>query len=324
MRRLALALAAMVATAVAMPSLATSNYPEKTIRIVVPLAPGGSNDVLARVLANEMSQTFGVPVIVENKPGAAGNIGTDHIAKSAPDGYTLGIAPNQTVAVNPVLYKNLPFNAETDITGISLLARLPMILVAHSGSKLNSIEDVIEQAKSKPGHMTYASAGAGSPQHMAAEVFQSLTGTEMTNVPYKGSAPALVDVTSGTVDIMFGPVNSSLPMVQSGKLKALGVTSSKRLDYLPDVPTIAEKVPGFEGDIFIWIGLIAPGGTPPEILEKLNAEVNRILQLPYVQKTLAEQGIQPEASTVEEFNRMMQEDRKLWAKVIQEAGITID
>jgi len=303
-------------------AVSAQDYPSKPIRIIVPLPPGGSNDVLARVLGEEMSKTLGQPFVVENKPGAAGNIGTDQVAKARPDGYTLGIAPNQTVAVNPALYPKLPFDVQKDLMGIGLMATLPMTLVVPSSSKAGSIDELVAMAKAQPGKLTYASAGSGSPQHMSAEIFQSLTSTQMTHVPYKGSNPALVDVLAGTVDVMFCPINSALPYIQNGRLKALGVTGAQRLQTLPEVPTIAEKVPNFASDI--WIGLIAPAGTPPEIVQKLNTELNRALKMPAVQAKLAEQGIQAATSTPAELDRMMRDDRKRWAEVIKRANIRVD
>ncbi len=316
------ALAAALIGCCAAQAVYAQDYPDKPIRIIVPLPPGGSNDVLARLLSQEMSETFGQPVVVENKPGAAGNIGTDLVAKSKPDGYTLGIAPNQTVAVNPALYPKLPFDVQKELTGVGLLATVPMALVVPSQFKANSIDDLITMAKAAPTKLTYASAGAGSPQHMSAEIFQSLTSTQLTHVPYKGSSPALVDVLAGTVDVMFCPINSALPYIQNGRLKALGVTGAQRFQTLPEVPTIAEKVKGFESDI--WIGLIAPAGTPPAVVAKLNAEVNRVLKLPAAQAKLTEQGIQAATSTPEEFTRMMLTDRQRWAEVIKRANIRVD
>ncbi|WP_238160248.1 tripartite tricarboxylate transporter substrate binding protein [Pigmentiphaga sp. H8] len=313
--------AALIGCCAAMAASA-QDYPSKPIRIIVPLPPGGSNDVLARVLGEEMSKTLGQPFVVENKPGAAGNIGTDQVAKARPDGYTLGIAPNQTVAVNPALYPKLPFDVQKDLMGIGLMATLPMTLVVPSSSKAGSIDELVAMAKAEPGKLTYASAGSGSPQHMSAEIFQSLTSTQMTHVPYKGSNPALVDVLAGTVDVMFCPINSALPYIQNGRLKALGVTGAQRLQTLPEVPTIAEKVPNFASDI--WIGLIAPAGTPPEIVQKLNTELNRALKMPAVQAKLAEQGIQAATSTPAELDRMMRDDRKRWAEVIKRANIRVD
>ncbi len=297
----------------------SQDFPSKPIRIIVPFPPGGSNDVLARIVAQKMSDSFGQPVIVENKPGASGNIGTDLLAKSDPDGYTMAIAPNQTIAVNPVLYPKLPFDVSRDIQGITLLGRLPMVLIVSPKMTTTSVQDLIAQTKGNPDKVTYASSGSGSPQHMAAEVFKSMTGAHLTQIPYKGAAPALVDILSGSVDLMFGPINSALPHIRSGKLRALGTTGSKRLAVLPEVPTIAETVPNFESDI--WIGMIAPARTPPAVIDKLNRELRRALALPEVREKLAEQGILAETSTATDFNNLIASDQKRWASVIRAANI---
>ena len=310
-----LAAAALLAS----PLVLAQDYPAKPIHIIVPLPPGGSNDVLARVLGQKMSEAFGQPVIVENKPGAAGNIATDYVAKSAPDGYTIAIAPNQTVAVNPVLYPKLPFDAIKDLEGVTMLGRVPMVLVVSSKVTANSVAELIAQAKAGPDKLSYASAGSGSPQHMAAEVFKSMTGTRLTQIPYKGSAPALVDVLGGNVDVMFCPINSALPHIRSGKLRALGTTGTQRLALLPGVPTIAETVPNYESDI--WIGMVAPAKTPPAIIAKLNAELRRSLALPEVQSKLAEQGIYAESSAAGDFTKLIATDQKRWAGVIKAANI---
>jgi tripartite-type tricarboxylate transporter receptor subunit TctC len=317
-RRLWLA-AAIVAAASASPFASAQEYPTKPIHIVVPLPPGGSNDVLARILGQKMSESFGQPVIVENRPGAAGNISTDYTVKSEPDGYTIAIAPNQTVAVNPVLYPKLPFDVLKDLQGVSMLGRVPMVLVVSSGVTATSVAELIALAKAGPDKLSYASAGSGSPQHMAAEVFKSMTGTRLTQIPYKGSAPALVDVVGGTVDVMFCPINSALPHIRSGKLRALGTTGTKRLALLPGVPTIAETVPNYESDI--WIGMVAPAKTPAAIINKLNAELRRSLALPDVQGKLAEQGIYAETSSAADFTKLIASDQKRWAAVIKAANI---
>jgi tripartite-type tricarboxylate transporter receptor subunit TctC len=322
LRPAALALAGVVlagASALAPVIAQAQAFPDKPIHIIVPLPPGGSNDVLARIVGQEMSKTFGQPVIVENKPGAAGNIATDYIAKSAPDGYTIAIAPNQTVAVNPVLYPKLPFDASRDLTGVTMMGRVPLVLVVPPQVKANSVADVIAMAKASPDKLTFATAGSGSPQHMSAEIFKSMTGVRMTQVPYRGSVPALVDVLAGTVDMMFCPINSALPYIRSGKLRALGITGEKRLPLLPDVPTIAETLPGYESDI--WIGMIAPAKTPAPVIAKLNAELRRALALPEVKDKLAEQGIFTETSTPEAFTATMAADQKRWAEVIKNANI---
>ena len=311
--------AAFMLTAVAGPFAWAQEYPVKPIHIVVPLPPGGSNDVLARILGQKMSEAFGQPVIVDNKPGAAGNIATDFMAKAEGDGYTIAIAPNQTVAVNPVLYPKLPFDVQKDLQGITMLGRVPMVLVVSSKVTANSVSELIAQAKANPDKLSYASAGSGSPQHMAAEVFKSMTGTRMTQIPYKGSAPALVDVVGGVVEVMFCPINSALPHIRSGKLRALGTTGTKRLALLPGVPTIAETVPNYESDI--WIGMVAPAKTPTVVINKLNAELRRSLALPDVLDKLAEQGIYAETSTPAEFTRLIASDQKRWAAVIKAANI---
>jgi len=316
---LALCLPAAFAAFAVSPGWA-QDYPAKPIHIVVPLPPGGSNDVLARVLGQKMSESFGQPVIVDNKPGAAGNIATDFMAKTEPDGYNIAVAPNQTVAVNPVLYPKLPFDVNRDLTGITLMGRVPMVLVVSPAKvQATSVAELIALAKANPDKLTYASAGSGSPQHMAAEVFKSMTGTKLTQIPYKGSAPALVDVLGGQVDVMFCPMNSALPHIRSGKLRALGTTGTKRVDLLPNVPTIAETVPSYESDI--WIGMVAPAKTPPAIIHKLNAELRRSLALPDVQAKLAEQGIYAESSTPAEFTKLIADDQKRWAAVIKAANI---
>jgi tripartite-type tricarboxylate transporter receptor subunit TctC len=313
------AVTACTFVAFAGPLAHAQDYPNKPIRIIVPLPPGGSNDVLARLLGAKMSESFGQPVVVENRPGAAGNIATDFLAKSPADGYTIGIAPNQTVAVNPVLYPKLPFDVVRDLEGVSMLGRVPMVLVVSPKVTAKTVGELIAQAKAAPDTLTYASAGSGSPQHMAAEVFKSMTGTRLTQIPYKGSAPALIDVLGGTVDVMFCPINSALPHIRSGKLRALGTTGTERLALLNGVPTIAETVPSYESDI--WIGMVTPAKTPPAVVAKLNAELRRALTLPDVKDKLAEQGIFAESSSAAAFTRLIASDQKRWAAVIKAADI---
>ena len=317
------ALAACVFAAVATSHAQAQDFPNKPIRIIVPLPPGGSNDVLARLLGQKMSEAFNQPVVVENKPGAAGNIATEFMSRVEADGYTIAVAPNQTVAVNPVLYPKLPFDVLRDLQGISMMGRVPMVLVVSSKVTAASVSDLIAQARAAPDKFTYASAGAGSPQHMAAEVFKSMTGTRLTQIPYKGSVPALTDVLAGIVDVMFCPINSALPHIRSGRLRALASTGLKRLDtLLPGLPTIAETVPNFESDI--WIGMVAPAKTPQPIINKLNAELRRSLELPDVRAKLAEQGIYAETSTPAEFTALIAADQKRWAAVIKAANIVPD
>ena len=319
-QRRALSLALCILAALPALQAQAQDFPTKPIHIVVPLPPGGSNDVLARILGQKMTESLGQPVIVENKPGAAGNIATEFMARADADGHWIAVAPNQTVAVNPVLYPKLPFDVQKDLTGITMMGRVPMVLVVSSKVTANSVAELIAQAKAAPDKFSYASAGAGSPQHMAAEVFKSMTGTKLTQIPYKGSAPALVDVMGGIVDVMFCPINSALPQIRSGKIRALGTTGTKRLEtLLPGVPTIAETVPNYESDI--WIGMVAPAKTPPAVVAKLNAELRRALALPDVKDKLAEQGIYAETSTPAEFTALIASDQKRWASVIKAANI---
>lgn len=309
-----------LSTVLASPLGWAQDYPTRPIHIVVPLPPGGSNDVLARILGQKMSESFGQPVIVDNKPGAAGNIATDFMAKVEADGYNIAVAPNQTVAVNPVLYPKLPFDVNRDLTGITMMGRVPMVLVVSPARvQATTVAELVALAKANPEKLSYASAGSGSPQHMAAEVFKYMTGTRITQIPYKGSAPALVDVLGGIVDVMFCPMNSALPHIRSGKLRALGTTGTRRVELLPNVPTIAETIPNYESDI--WIGMVAPAKTPRAIINRLNAELRRSLALPDVQSKLAEQGIYAETSTPAEFTRLIVSDQKRWAEVIKAANI---
>jgi tripartite-type tricarboxylate transporter receptor subunit TctC len=324
-RKLAMLKTALVFVCLGLASVSASwaqEYPTKPIRIIVPLPPGGSNDVLARLLAQKLTESLGQPVVVENKPGAAGNIATDFVAKSAPDGYTIAVAPNQTVAVNPVLYSKLPFDVVKDLEGITMLGRVPMVLVVAPKVAANSVQELIALAKSGPDKLTYASAGSGSPQHMAAEVFKSMTSTRITHVAYKGSVPALVDVLGGVVDVMFCPLNSALPHIRSGKLRALGSTGTQRLALLPNVPTVAEAVSNYESDI--WIGMVLPAKTPPAIVTRLNTELRKALALPEVRDRLAEQGIYAESSTAADFTKLIASDQKRWAAVIKSANIQPD
>ncbi len=262
---------------------------------------------------------MGQPVLVDNKAGAAGNIGTDFVAKAPADGYTMLVASNTGLAINPVLYPKLPFDAIKDFEPITLLGGLPIVLVINAYVKASSVTELIALAKKDPNKITYASAGAGTPQHMSAELFKSMTGTKITQVPYKGSGPALIDVIAGTVDIMFCPINSALPHIRSGKLRALGVATAKKVTLLPEVPTVAETVPGYVSDI--WIGMMAPAKTPAPVIAKLNTELRKALSLPDVKDKLAEQGIEATSSTPAELANLIAADQKRWAVVIKGAGI---
>ena len=318
----AVALPALAVTGAWVPMAWAQDYPNKPLRIVVPFPPGGSNDVLGRVLGQKISEAMGQPVLVDNKAGAAGNIGTDFVAKAPADGYTLLVASNTGLAINPVLYPKLPFDAIKDFEPITLLGGLPIVLVVNANVKASSVTELIALAKKDPNKITYASAGAGTPQHMSAELFKSMTGTKITQVPYKGSGPALIDVIAGIVDIMFCPINSALPHIRSGKLRALGVATAKRVTLLPEVATVAETVPGYISDI--WVGIVAPAKTPAPVIAKLNTELRKALSLSDVKDKLAEQGIEATSSTPAEFANLIAADQKRWAVVIKGAAIQPD
>lgn len=295
-------------------------YPSKPIKFVVPFTPGGSNDVLARVIGEKLSAAWGQPVIVENRPGAAGNIGAEVVAKAPPDGYTFLVAANNILAINPSLLANVPFDPVKSFAPVTLIGTVPVVLVVHPSVPAGSAKELIALAKTKPGSLSYASSGSGSPQHLAGEMFKSMAGIDVVHVPYKGAGPAVADLIGGQVQMLVGPVNSVLPHIKAGKLKALGAGTAKRIPALPDVPTIAESaVPGYETDI--WISLVAPVGTPSEIVARMNAEIGRIFQMPDVREKLAAQGIEPVTSSPERLASLITSDLERWAKVIRSANI---
>lgn len=295
------------------------SYPSKPVRIVVPFTPGGSNDVLGRLLAQKLGDLWGRTVFAENKPGASGNIGADFVAKSAPDGLNLLIAANNILSMNSAVFGKMPFNPVKDLESVSLLGWVPVVLVARTTLNIGSITELLDMARKQPGSMTYASAGLGSPQHLSAELFKSLAGVSIVHVPYKGAAPAVIDMLGGQVDLMFGAINSLLPHIRSGKLKALGVAGKQRLPSMPDVPTIAEAVPGFESDI--WVGLSAPAGVPADIIDKINRDVRTVLSMSDVKEKLAEQGIEAAPSSSAEMGKLVSADLTRWTRVVREAGI---
>lgn len=321
-RRFALAALGTAAMAAAVPGLAQTAA-AKQVRIVVPFTAGGSNDVLARVLAQKLGEIWGQTVIVENKAGASGNIGAEFVAKSPADGTTLLIAANNVMSMNAALYSKMPLNPQKDLDPVSLLGTVPVVLVVRSTLDVKSLQELIALARSKPGGLSYASSGVGTPQHLSAELFKSMTKTDIVHVPYKGAAPAITDLIGGQVDLMFGAINSLLPHLRSGKLKALAVAGTKRVRALPDVPTVAEAgVPGYESDI--WLGLAAPARTPGDVIERINRDVRKVMAMPDVVEKLAEQGIEPLTSSPTEMSKLVASDFARWSKVIKDAGIRAD
>ena len=314
----------LAAAAMSLPALAqTSSFPQKPVRIVVPYTTGGSNDVIARLLAQQLQEAWGQPVVVENKPGAAGNIGSSDIAKSAPDGHSLLLTNINIVSMNPGLIANMPFDPQKDFAPISLLGTTALALVVHPSVAANNVRELIDLARKEPGRLNYASSGNGSPQHMSAEMFKAMTKTSLTHIPYTGAAPAVNDLLAGQVQVTVGVVNQLMPHIRAGKLKALGVTSRKRLAQMPDVPTLDEAgVPGYESEI--WLGLAAPAATPPAIIEQINQAVRKAMATADVVSKLQAQGIDVLVSSPDQMRQRGLEDLKRWGDIIRTAGIKVD
>lgn len=315
------AMAAGVASG-AMAQSPAQNYPNKPIHIVVTFTSGGAPDILARLIGERLSAAWGQPVIVDNKPGAGGNIGADFVAKSAPDGYNIVVGTVGTHAINGALYSKMPYDMVKDFAPITLLASTPNMLVVHNDVPAKNLQEFIALGK-KEGKMTFASSGSGTSIHVSGELFKTLTGIDMTHVPYKGRASALPDLLGGRVTMMFDNMPSSLPLVREGKLRALGVTSAKRAAAAPDIPTIAEQgLPGFEA--VSWFALYAPANTPKPIVDKLQAEVSKILKSPEASKRLSDIGLEPIGSTPEELAAYQKTEITKWAKVVKDSGAKAD
>ena len=297
-------------------------YPNRAIHIIAPFPAGGGYDFLARLVGSEMTKTFGQPVIVENKAGANGNIGTDAAAKSAPDGYTLLMGGNSPLSLNVGLYPKLPYDPLRDFEPIARVATQPNLFAANPKVPVKSVAELVQYAKANPGKLTYASNGNGSPQHLAAEQLKRMAGIDMVHVPYKGAAPTAAALLAGEVSVAFNIILLPLPHVQSGKLTGLAVASSRRSPLAPGIPTMAEL--GYPIDIDTWYGLVAPAGTPKEIIAKLNAETVRILSRPDLREKVRTQGIELAGSTPEEFGAFLKADIAKWTKAIREMNISID
>ena len=320
--RVAGALAALAALA-ASTLVSAQSYPTKPIKMIVPFPPAGSTDISARAVAGKLGERLGQPVVIENKPGAGGNIGADVAAKAAPDGYTIFVGTVGTNAINQALYSKMPYDHLRDFAPVVLLSTTPNVLVTQPNFPVNSVKDVIDRAKAKPGEMTFASSGAGTSIHLSGELFNSMAGTKMQHIPYKGSGPMLIDIISGTVNIAFDNLSASMPHIKGGKLKALAVTGSKRSPVLPDLPTISEA--GLTGyDSTSWNALYVPVGTPKEIIDKLNREVRAILESPETRKFFAEQGAEAGGGTPQQLDAFTRAETAKWAKVVKDSGAKVD
>jgi tripartite-type tricarboxylate transporter receptor subunit TctC len=321
----------MVATAAALlplPLWAQTAWPSKPVRIVVPFAAGGTTDILARALAPELSKAFGQPFIIENKPGAGGNLGADNVAKSAPDGYSLLMGTVGTHAINPALYPKMPYDHVKDFAPITLVAGVPNVLVMNPAKAeaygINSVPDLIRYAKANPGKLNMASSGNGTSIHLSGELFKTMTGTFMVHFPYRGSGPALMDLIGGNMDLMFDNLPSSMPQIKAGKLKALAVTSAERSAAVPELPTLAEAGPikGFEASS--WFGLLAPAGTPADIVGRLQQETAKALGAPALKERLLAQGAIPSGMSPADFSRLISAETKKWAEVVKASGAKVD
>jgi tripartite-type tricarboxylate transporter receptor subunit TctC len=318
-RRRALLAAAL---GLAATSLGAQGFPTQPIRLVVPFAPGGGNDILARAIAPRMAEILGQPVLVDNKPGAGGNIGADLVAKSAADGHTILIASNQ-VTINPALGVKTPFQVERDFAPVGLIASVPIVLVAARSQPYDNLQDFIRYAKEHPGKVSYSSPGAGTPQHLAGEVFARMTGTSLVHAPYRGTGPAVTDVVGGQVQATFGTLPSVMSFVQAGKLKALGIAGQKKSALLATVRTFGED--GLKGyDAELWYCLLAPAKTPAPVVARLNAALNQALQSPKVAEQLARQGFEAATSTPEQLKATLQQDLARWHRVISEHQIKVE
>ena len=310
--------AGMAATSAAS---AAEAYPSKPIRFVVPAAAGGPTEIVTRLLAERMTQSMGVSVIVEAKPGAGGNIGADAVAKSAPDGYTILMGTIGTNAINQTLYKSMPFQPLKDFTAVTQVVSYPLVVVVNPKLPIHSVADLIAYAKANPGKLNRASGGSGTSMHMSGELFNEMAGVQMQHIPYKGSLPALTDVIGGQADLAFDSLVIAQPLIKAGKLRAIAVTGPERSPAAPDIPTVAETLPGYA--MTSWIGVFAPAGTPRPIVERLQQEIARALADPRVREQLVSQAADPVASKPDDFARFTADETEKWAPVVKASGASV-
>ncbi|WP_096696686.1 tripartite tricarboxylate transporter substrate binding protein [Polaromonas sp. AER18D-145] len=314
--------------AMSMPAVAQGTWPTKPVRIVVPFAPGGTTDILARAVAPELTKAFGQPFIVDNRAGAGGNVGADLVAKSPGDGYTLLMGTVGTHGINKSLYSKMPFDPQKDFAPVTLVAGVPNVMVmnAEKAAKLgiNTVADFVKYAKAHPGQFSMASSGNGTSIHLAGELFKSQTGIFMTHIPYRGSGPALLDLIGGNVDVMFDNLPSAMPQIKGGKLKAFAVTSAQRSTAMPELPTVEEagKLKGFEASS--WFGLLAPAGTPPDVVSRIQQEVAKALATPAIKEKMLAQGAIPSGNTPQEFAKLIDAEITKWALVVKASGAKVD
>jgi tripartite-type tricarboxylate transporter receptor subunit TctC len=299
------------------------SYPSKPLRIVAPFAPGSTIDIIGRIVAPQLTEALGQPVLVDNRPGAGGMLGMDAVAKAAPDGHTLAIGALGPLAMNPALYPKTPFDPVRDFAAVSLLATGPVAIAVHPSVPAKNVKELVELAKRQPGQLNFGSPGVGTSPHLTGELVKMLTGTDIVHVPYKGNAEALTDLISGRVSIVFTGVPPVVPLLKAGRVRLLATTGRQRTAQLPDVPTIAEAgLPGAQ--VLIWYGVVAPVATPKEVVARLNREIVRIMQAPDLREKFSQQGIDPETSTPEQFAQLIREEYARWTKVIRTSGIKLE
>ena len=318
------AICATLAVLLSFPLLAAEQaYPSKPIRLVVPFPAGGSLDVVARAIGQKLTEAWGQPVVIDNRPGAGGNIGADLVAKSAPDGYTILEGALSTHAVNVSLYAKMPYDPIKDFAPITLVAVTPNVLVLNASYPVNSVPELLAYARANPGKLSFGSGSNGSAGHLAGELFKTEAGVDMVHIPYKGGAPALQALLAGDTQLMFDNLANSAAQLKAGKLKALAVTTAKRSSLMPELPTLSETgLPGF--DIYTWWGFMAPAGTPKEIVAKWNAEVTRILNSPEMKAFFAQQGAEPAPDSPEQFAALIRSEISKYAKIVKQSGAKVD
>jgi tripartite-type tricarboxylate transporter receptor subunit TctC len=306
-----------------LPAAHAQQYPTKPIRIVVPFPAGGFSDVFSRIIGTRMNESWGQQVIVDNRPGAGGNIGSDIVAKAAPDGYTLVMGTIGTHAINATLFSKLPYDPVRDFVAVAFVVEAEGLLVVHPSLPVKTAKDLIALARSRPGQLTYASAGAGTTSHLAGELFKTMAKVDITHVPYKGNVPAITDLISGETSMLFATLPTVLPQVNAGRLRGIAVLGAKRSAALPNVPTLAESgLPRFE--VNNWTGVLAPAGTPAGIVSRLNAEIVRIMQLPDVQARLPKEGLRYVQMTPQQFGDFVKSEKEKWAPIVKATGAKAD
>ena len=305
------------------PNALAQSFPSKPIRVIVPFPPAGGTDIIAREVANKLATTLGWTVVIENKPGSGGNLGIDATAKSAADGYTIGLGQTSNLAINPSLYSKMPYDSIKDLTPVALVAKAPMLLVVPANSPYKTLAEIIAASKANPGSLNFASPGNGTVAHLASELLQKTTGVKFTHIPYKGAAQAATDVIGGQVQLYMSSVPTLIGYIKGGKMRAIAVTSLDRVDDIPDVPTVSES--GYKGfEAVTWFGFVAPAGTPQAIVNRISSEINTALKAPDLRKKIQDQGADILGSTPEQFGKLIKDEIIRWAPIVKDSGAKLD